>query len=303
MIVRNFALLLILNLALTLAIASPATAQLAPAWMVPAAANTAGAGGTYWHSDVSLHNPHVFDLPVVVQVLPSNTTNLFVDTVTVTLYPYESLNLWDALGPDLFEIDGTGALLVYADLDPASCDPIETCDFLVTSRTYTVEPMGGTGEYGQTIPGRDLSQGVDWWTLGYAAGVISDSWFRTNIGVASWTGDWITVRADVQDEAGTIIGTQEFTIPPFGHLQSRLAYTITGGSVVFYIVSGPDDALVFPYASVVNEDTGDPSFIPALPSVVGASVDKEKPAAASRRQSPQAREARPLNRQQLSARQ
>ncbi len=303
MISRNFALMSILNLALVLAITAPATAQLAPAWIVPAAANAAGSGGTYWRSDVSLHNPHLYDLPVVVQVLPSNTSNLFVDTLTVTLFPYESLNLWDALGPDLFDIYGTGALLVYTDLDPAACDPIETCDFLVTSRTYTVEPFAGNGEYGQTIPGRDLSQGVDWWTLGYAAGVISDDWFRTNVGVASWTGDWITVQADVQDEAGNIIGTQEFNIPPFGHVQSRLGYSITGGSVVFYISSGPDDALVFPYASVVNQDTGDPSFIPALPSVVGIDIDKEKPSAASRRQSPQPRgKAQPINRQHLSTR-
>ena len=34
--------------------------------MVAATANTAGSGGTYWRTDLSLHNPHGYDLPVVV---------------------------------------------------------------------------------------------------------------------------------------------------------------------------------------------------------------------------------------------
>ncbi len=280
LLLRTLRLSTIVGLLVT--IVGPAEAQLAQAFMVPAAARTAGAGSTSWYSDLSLHNPHEFDLPVVIQALPSNTVNLDVITLRLTLFPYETFNLWDVFGDDLFDIWGTGALLVYYDIDSGSaCDPAESCELLATSRTYNLD---GDGEYGQTIPGLNLLQGIDWWTYGYAAGVMNDgTWFRTNVGVASWTDQWVTVKVDVQDSDGNILGTQQLRIPPFGHLQRRLAFAVTGGSVVFYIVSGPDDTLVFPYSSVVNQRTGDPSFYPAQPSVVGVSVNKQRPTTRSAR--------------------
>jgi hypothetical protein len=269
-------------------LARPAAAQLSADWMVPAAAHAAGESGTFWRTDLSLHNPHAFELPVVVQALESNRDNsASVPTLTVALEPYETLNLWDALGPDLFDLDGTAALLVYADRD-LPCDPLEECDLLVTSRTYTAVPGGGAGEYGQGIPGRTVGSGVDWWTYGYAAGVMNDGVeFRCNAGVASWTPDWTTVRVDVQDAGGSILATESFDLPPFGHVQRRLQTAVAGGSLVFYLAEGPDEALVYPYASVVNQATGDPSFVAVEPSVVGVPVGKGGRPAAARPAVPQ----------------
>jgi len=279
--VAPIALLLTLGSA---TLARPVAAQLGADWMVPAAAHTAGEGGTFWRTDLSLHNPHAFQLPVVVQALESDRDNSSsVPTVTVTLEPYETLNLWDALGADLFNLGGTAAVLVYADRQLA-CDPLEACDLLVTSRTYTVVPAGGEGEYGQGIPGRPVVSGVDWWTYGYGAGVLNDGVeFRCNVGIASWTPDWTTVRVDVQDAGGSILATESFDVPPFGHVQRRLQTQVGGGSLVFYLAAGPDDALVFPYASVVNQATGDPAFVAVEPSVVGVSVDKGQRVATGRR--------------------
>jgi hypothetical protein len=255
--------------------ASEASAQLSSAWMIPAVAHGAGVGDTYWRSDVSLHNPHVYELPVVVQLLPSNTVNFEVLTLDITLYPWETVNLWDALGPDFFDTLGTGAIIAYVDPLAFGCSTAEACDFLAHSRTYTLDPWGGVGEFGQTIGGRSLLEGVDWWTLGYAGGVLNDGdAFRCNFGVASWTGAWTTVRVDIQDDWGEIVATEDLTIPPYGHVQRRLGTDPAGGSLVFYLVEGPDDALVYPYLSTVDQSTGDASFAPAIASVVGASVDK-----------------------------
>ncbi|MCJ7753564.1 MAG: hypothetical protein MUP13_03265, partial [Thermoanaerobaculales bacterium] len=164
-------------------------------WMVPAVAHNRGSQGTFWKTDVSLHNPHEFDLPIVVQALPSDTVNLEVPTLTFTIYPWETIILWDVLGPDVFDVEGTAAFIAYA--DPAlRCDPIEDCHFLVTSRTYTPE-QSGDGEYGLTVPGAAISSATDWSTYGYAAGVLNDGdFFRCNAGVASWTPDWTRVRLD-----------------------------------------------------------------------------------------------------------
>jgi len=267
--------------------ASPVSAQLALQWMVPAAASTSGLNGTEWHTDLSLHNPHDFDLPVVLQFLPSATDNQVADTLTLTLYPWETFNLWDVVGPDYFAIDGTGAILVFADWDLV-CDPIEDCEFLATSRTYTVDPSGGVGEYGQTIPGSSTWQGVDWDTLGYAAGILNDgSRFRTNVGVASWGGEWTTVVVDVQNAAGEIIDSLQVDVPPYGHIQRRLVTPVEGGSLVFYIEDGPDDPLVYGYASVVDELTGDSSFQLAQPSSVGFSPAKNGGVRRGRRAGPE----------------
>lgn len=248
--------------------------QLSADWMVAAAANTPGVGATYWRSDLSLHNPHQFNLPVVVQLLPSETENWEAEWQWIELYPWETVNLWDVLGPDWFDHRGTGAMLVYADTALA-CDPIEDCQFLVTSRTYTATPQGPYGEYGQTIPGADVWRAVDWATLGYAAGVLNDGInFRSNVGVASWSAGWTVVRVDVQNNVGDILASHDIAVPPFGHVQQRLSTEVVGGSLVFYLVDGPDDARIFGYASVVDQTTGDPSYQTAVASVIGVSQPK-----------------------------
>jgi hypothetical protein len=262
-----------LALAITAAAPEPIEAQLAADWMVPAAAHNHGSMDTYWRTDLAIHNPHEFDLPVVVQVLPSDTVNFEVPTLTLTVYPWETINLWDVLGPDAFDVGGAAAILAYA--DPAlRCDPIEDCHFLVTSRTYTPE-QGGDGEYGLTVPGAGISSATNWSTFGYAAGVLNDGYFfRCNAGVASWTPDWTRVRLDVQDSDGQIVTSEVFDVPPYGHLQRRLLSSGDGGSLVFYLESGPDEALVFPYATVINQQTGDASYLFASSSTIGVSVAK-----------------------------
>ncbi|MCK5377983.1 MAG: hypothetical protein KAJ78_01215 [Acidobacteria bacterium] len=250
-----------------------ADAQLAASWIIPAVANTPGNGGTYWSTDISIHNPQTWELPLTVQFLETGKVNDFVPTLDLVIYPYETINLWDVLGPDLFDVRGTGALLIY--VPPGEPCPDLECQFLATSRTYTIDPLGGFGEFGQALPGAALLEGTDWLTYGYAAGILNDGLdFRCNIGVASWTPFWTQVAVDVQDANGAIVDTQIFDLPPFGHLQRRLRTSVTGGSLVFYLIDGPADAFVYPYASVVNQITGDPSYFFARYSGVGVSAKR-----------------------------
>jgi len=263
--------ILVCTLIAAMGLASAAGAQLSSAWMVPAAAHNPGANGTFWYTDLSLHNPHGFTLPVRVFFLESDRDNSTSPVLDLDLSPYETVNLWDVLGPDVFGIRGTGAFLIFADYDRISCATDQECAFLASSRTYTPDPLSPLGEFGQGIPGRSIDQGVDWDTDGSA--------FRCNVGAASWSDAWTTLRVDVQDGAGNILATEELELPPFGHVQRRLDTPVTGGSLVFYLVEGPGDALVFPYASVVSQDTGDPTFLAAEPSTVGVTVSSAGPLA------------------------
>jgi len=250
-----------------------AARELTSLYVVPAAANKPGVLGTDWHTDLTLVNPHEFSLPVFLQFLPSNRDNSGgVPTVTFELYPFETLNLWDVLGPKGFAARGnTGALLVGADTERIACSAqSHNCDFAVFSRTYTVGPL--PGEFGQALPGFPANLGMDASVLAYLPQVIHDSDFRTNLGVASLASKWVEVGVDVQGHDGRILRRTSTWVPPFGHVQWALDTTVTGGSVVFYLKSGPRDAMLFPYASVVNQRTGDPVYVEAQMTVVGVSA-------------------------------
>ena len=273
-----------------------AAAQLAPSWMIPAAANTPGVNGTYWSTDVNLHNPHEYDLPVVVQFLPSGQANWSADVVYITMGPWETVNLWDVLGPELFDWNGRGALLIYADSDQIDCSSQGDCDFLATSRTYTPDPLNPGGEFGQALPGVSVDDGLSWDTYAYTTGVMNDGdTFRANAGVASWTAGWTTVQMDVQDAGGNILRSATFEVPPFGMVQRRIRPAVDAGTVVFSLVDGPDDSLVFPYAAVVNQITGDPTYLPTRVSAVGVTIAAIHRAQAGPRPVPMIRNARTLD--------
>lgn len=246
-----------------------AARELTSAYVVTAVANKAGVAGTDWHSDLTLYNPQSVALPVVVQFLPSGRSNAgSVPTVTFDVGPWETLNLWDVLGPNGFAARGyTGALLIYADDEKTTCTGA-SCDFAVFSRTYTLNP-GGAGEFGQSVPGFPANLGLDYTVIAYLPQLSDDADFRTNLGVASWTNAMVRVRVDLQDAAGNVVDTRDHWVPPYGHIQWRLEKGVTGGTAAVYIMDGPNDAMVYPYASVVNWVTGDGVDVEAHLTTVG----------------------------------
>lgn len=253
--------------------------ELTSVYVVTAAANKAGLEGTDWHTDLTLYNPHEYALPVVLQFLPTGKSNVgSVPTVTFDLASWQTLNLWDVLGPNGFDARGkTGALFVYADDQETTCEGT-SCDFAVFSRTYTLNPSGGAGEFGQAVPGFPANLGLDRSVIAFLPQVSDDVDFRTNLGAASWTDAMVLVRFDLQDTDGNVIDRRDHWVPPYGHVQWRLERNVTGGTVAAYIQQGPSDAVVFPYASVVNWVTGDAVNIEAHHTTVGVSTTQVKAA-------------------------
>ena len=278
------------------AVAVPAMArEMTSAYVVTAVANLPGAGGTDWHTDLTLYNPHKTVLYVKLVFLPTHQDNSTGAPTAplIDLQPWETLNLWDVLGPHGFNARGDkGAMLVYADTTANSCPNTAgdtSCDFGVFARNYTLDPNSANGEFGQDFPGFPASLGVDSSVIAYMPQISDDGDFRTNVGVASWTNDWVTVREDVQDASGNIIGRYDHTIPPNGHRQWRLeAGGLTGGTVAVYIESGPSGAMVYPYATVVDNTTGDATTVEAQISKVGLSAQAASVRAAAARSVPRA---------------
>jgi hypothetical protein len=279
--------LLVMLLALSVPVVADAR-ELTSAYVVTAVANKAGVAGTDWHSDLTLYNPQSVAIPVVLQFLPTGRSNSgSVPTVTFDVGPWETLNLWDVLGPNGFAARGsTGALFVYADTDKAACAGAD-CDFAVFSRTYTLDPGGGAGEFGQSVPGFPANLGLDYSVIAYLPQLSDDADFRTNVGVASWTDAMVRVRVDLQDAAGNVVDRHDHWVPPYGHIQWRLEKGVTGGTAAVYIMDGPSGAIVYPYASVVNWATGDGVDIEAHLTAVGLSAQNLS-ARATRRANPAA---------------
>lgn len=262
---------ILVAMAVSVVLAAGAQArELTSAYAVTAAANTAGKLGTDWHTDLTLYNPQQHDLPIVLHFLPSGQSNSGqVPTVSFDLLPWETLNLWDVLGPQGFNVRGkTGALLVYADDDRITCGGT-TCDFAVFSRTYTLDPKGGRGEFGQAFAGVAAHLGLDRSVIAYLPQITDNADFRTNLGVASWTPAWVTVRVELQDAGGVILQRRDHLVPPFGHIQWHLDRTVVGGTAAVFVVDGPADAMVYPYASVVNNVYGDAVTVEGQYTAVG----------------------------------
>lgn len=146
--------LLVLGVAVLVA-AMAGARELTWSYVVPAAANKEGALGTDWHTDLTIYNPHQYKLPMVIQFLQTGRDNSGgVPTIDdFEVFPWETLNFWDILGPKGFNKRGqTGALLVYVDDLKRTCSGHD-CDIAVIARTYTLKPGGEPGSSGRRSRG------------------------------------------------------------------------------------------------------------------------------------------------------
>ena len=92
--------------AAVLALAGGALArEMTSVYVVTAVANKQGWLGTDWHTDLTLYNPHNKVLYVKLAFLPTGQDNSAgVPTAPpIDLQPWETLNLWDVLGPSRFQ--------------------------------------------------------------------------------------------------------------------------------------------------------------------------------------------------------
>jgi hypothetical protein len=147
-------------------------------------------------------------------------------------------------------VPARGAVVIRDVLDVNSSTTlrINTAVVLVTSRTYTV---AGSGSYGQFVPPSVGSSANA--TL---VGTESSSVFRTNLGVMSQSPS--TVRFFAYDSAGREVWRADVSVN--GLAQFPLPVPLRYGRVSAQVVDGGP---VVPYASVIDNVSGDPFFITA----------------------------------------
>lgn len=224
---------------------------------VAASAKASGAEGTNWVTDLKVENTEEDDVRFRVVFLAAGRSNLDAPSAEYRLAPGGTLAIGDVLGAGLFGRSGAGAVLV-APVSPTDAS------LIVASRTYN---QTSAGTYGQFIAGASsggaLVSGGRAWILGLA----ENADFRTNVGAVNLSATAATVRFRFRSGAdGEVLGTTALELAPFGQGQLNRAMVtagVSGVSDVFAEVVLEAGASVLPWASVIDNRTGDPIFVPA----------------------------------------
>jgi hypothetical protein len=218
--------------------------------IIPAAASSTGAFGSVWKSEVTLHNTatHAIDATLVFhdQAGPAQTTSVSVpakQTVSIDDIVRTRFNRESSLGA--IEIN-----VADADINRIA----------VTSRTANTL---GASEFGQDIPAILSTDSIGAGDAAVISGPSSAANFRFNAGVYALTAT--SVRWDLVHADGTAGGTQ--TIDYAAGVQNQ--YSVASlfnttlrdnDAVVATVLNG---SAIF-YGSVINQASGDPSFVPGI---------------------------------------
>jgi len=226
--------------------------------VIPAVASASGAQGTHWTSAVSVTNLMTTDRTIDVIYTPRSANGLTTYQETSITLPASSQLSWSDVMDELFSATGAGAL------------EIRGHQLAVTSRTST--PGSEEGSYGQGIPPIQPEQilessATDSATMG---GIEEGETFRTNLGLCEVWGESATVRVTIYDSALNELGFQDKQLRPYENIQiNQVAKTVAGannlsnGIVKVTVTSG--SGRIGAYLSVVDNATGDPTFIAIAP--------------------------------------
>jgi len=220
---------------------------------IPAAAHKAGAAGTQWVTDLTIHNRADTRAAFAIDLLPKRQDNSAPETVSFSLEPSSSVGYDDALD-GLFNFSGAAALRVRA----------SSGDLVVGSRTYNDQPEG---TYGQHIAGFPEDEALMSGDQGLLIGLSHGADYRTNIGLASACGAPISVNVTLYTADGAQLGQRTVELAPYSYVQVTdifADFSTTDVEHGFAVVeSSSPGAWYFAYASVIDNRTGDAAYIPA----------------------------------------
>jgi PKD repeat protein len=249
-------------------------------WLVAGMAYTDGLGGTFWQSDLSVFNPDATRGMLISLAFLSGQTSItdasqlqwsqvFIDRQSTKSFKNVLSNPPFGLAKGSF-----GAILIRGDDVPSS--PV------ITGRTFN--NGGASGTYGLSVPAVPVSAGVR--TQSPSAGNILiglrelPGEFHMNFALANLAGDYATAQVQFFDTSGLQLGTTiRVDLAPYGvhQINRALSSKPSDGGAGFTtppdgsfaaVVSLQSGTSVFPYATVINEHTGDPIVItpPTRPS-------------------------------------
>jgi len=213
----------------------------------------AGSAGIF-RTDARIFNPsHSENLVLDAYLLPiGNIDNSVVVPVEITIGPRE-MRVFDDVVAEIFNAGGLAGIRLVS--------PGET-DFLATARIYAQMDVGTLGQFA-------VGQPLD---LALQKGILlqlDDSpAFRTNIGFLNPSASMkATVNLRLYDKENDLVGAEvPLVIEPLGVIgPTRITnlFSTSGADISDSWISFESDTPIFGYASVVDEETEDQTYIPA----------------------------------------
>jgi PKD repeat protein len=205
---------------------------------LPVVGRAPGANGTFWRSDVILHNPASGSLSLTLRyggapkyiTLQAGQTMVMADVLS---------QFGHSSGSGKFDVTWSG-----------SSGPV------VTSRTYTSVAGGGT--FGQSI-----DPVASFGRQQFVPGLRHDASYRTNIGFVNRGGESEMFAVMVLSNSGAEVGRTFVTLAPGAQVQYALTALFPAISSIgsfTLMIEGDGNAQLFAYGSMVDNKSGDPVF-------------------------------------------
>jgi hypothetical protein len=228
--------------------------------VVPAASHAPGAFGSLWRTDLAAVNAGATTASVTQTFVPVQG-----ESVTRTSeIPPGGTREWSDVLASLFGVDAAAAAsgVVRVASDRA---------LHVSSRTFS-EAVDGT--FGGYLPAVTAVEGLVAGTTGILPQLTRTALFRTNVGVTNLGDTAASVTIRLRGTNSENLGEPVFrTVPPRGLEQVVDVFGVAGAgdrelawATVEVTTQG---ALVWAYASVIDNRTGDPTIVPMHPPPSG----------------------------------
>ena len=247
--------------AIVFAVASDAAAK---NLYIPAAGSAPGANNTRFRTDVRIFNPSsTTPISISVHFLPQGMDGSNIPGRLVAVAPRQMAVLNDIVGDFLqWPVPAVGALRLDSDTD-------KSYEFTAESRTYTDSPNAAApGTFGQSIPALDPT--TEALKLSVVTHVSNNDAFRTNAGIMNPNREALTATVKLVRADGTLVAeSAPFEVP-------AMSMTLRPITQLFANLPVVDDAYLmintsldsFPFASLVDNQSGDAIFIPGAGDLV-----------------------------------
>jgi len=235
-------------------------------FLLPATAYLPGDGGTAWRTDVQIYHsdPQVSEAkPLIMEATFKGISKTL--TMIKATHSYENFlgNLLDLQKSD----QGPVIITTKNTMTPPQ----------IWTRTYN---QTANGTFGQYIPAIRIDNlggaGATGDTKYYMSGLRDDADYRTNVGFLNPNATAMVVTVTVYDAAKFSKGSFQMTLQPFQidpfRLKARLP-ELPDDEPFSIKIDVPAGNWLVGYASFINNDSGDPVYIQAIPESDVASAD------------------------------
>ncbi len=221
-------------------------------YLIPAVARTSGAGGSFFSTEVEIHNTSYSKIDYELEFVPREGFNATLQRVKSGMLQIGgpmTVRHHDVLRT-LFGLDGDCAGSVVVRASPSH-------GLIVTTRVFAV---AGEGTFGQGLPGLPFERLIateERWRLPF---ITETNRFRSNLGLASGTDGTIRIYWAASTEDGQPLDYGAVDLPPFGNIQLNRFLSgqgpITGAFVDVWTLTPA--ACFAAYVSVLDNETSDP---------------------------------------------